>query len=78
MTIEEEWKKYCLACFGNISDQQYIDLRRTFYGGASALFFVFMGLLEPGLEPTAGDVERVTMLQNELLRFNQDVTDGKA
>ena len=31
--IEKEWCKFCLACFGNISDQQYIDLRRTFYRG---------------------------------------------
>lgn len=76
--IEEEWKKFCLACFGNIGEQQYIDLRRTFYGGASALFFVFMNLLEPGAEPTEGDLEKVTALQKELKSFNEDVKSGRA
>jgi len=76
--LESEWKKFCLACFGNVGEQQYIDLRRTFYGGASALFFVFMNLLEPGVEPTEGDLERVTALQQELMKFNEDVKAGRA
>lgn len=76
--IENEWRKFCLACFGNIDEQQYIDLRRTFYGGASALFFVFMNLFEPGVEPTEGDLARVTALQAELLKFNEDVKAGRA
>lgn len=76
--IEAEWKKFCLTCFGNISEQQYIDLRRTFYAGASSLFFVFMNLLDPGTEPTEGDLERVTALQKELESFNEDVKAGVA
>lgn len=76
--IEGEWKAFCLACFGDISEQQYIDLRRTFYGGASALFFIFMSVLEPGEEPTEGDLEKITALQNEILSFNKDVKAGKA
>jgi hypothetical protein len=76
--IEFEWRKFCLACFSDLDKQQYIDLRRTFYGGASALFFVFMNLLEPGVEPTEGDLDRVTALQAELLKFNEDVKAGRA
>lgn len=76
--IESEWKKFCLACFGNISEQQYIDLRRTFYGGASALFFLFMNMLEPGEEPTEADLTRITALRAELFAFNEEVKAGKA
>lgn len=76
--VEQEWRKFCLACFKNIGEQQYIDLRRTFYGGASALFYVFIGLLEPGEEPTEGDLARVTALHDELEAFNQAVKEGKA
>jgi len=76
--IEEEFRKFCLACFGNINKQQYIDLRRTFYGGASALFFLFMSILEPGEEPTENDLAKVSALRNEIIQFNKDVKEGKA
>jgi hypothetical protein len=76
--IESEWKEFCLSCFGNISEQQYVDLRRTFYGGAASLFFVFMNLLDPGTEPTEGDLDRVTALQKELESFNEEVKAGRA
>jgi hypothetical protein len=76
--IESEWKKFCLACFGDISDQQYIDLRRTFYGGASSLFFLFMNVLDPGVEPTEADLEKVSALRNEMVAFNEAVKSGKA
>lgn len=76
--IESEWRKFCLACFGDISDQQYTDLRRTFYGGASALFFAFMNMLDPGTEPTDADLEKVSALRDELVAFNESVKAGKA
>jgi hypothetical protein len=76
--IEEEWKKFCLACFGNISDQQYIDLRRTFYGGASALYFALMKMLDPGIEATEADLEKMRAFHGELAAFNEDVKAGKA
>ncbi len=76
--IEQEWKKFCLACFGNISDQQYIDLRRTFYGGASAVFFALMSMLDPGDEPTEADLQRMRDLHAELHKFNDDVKAGRA
>jgi hypothetical protein len=78
MTIEQEWKKFCLACFKDMREQQYIDHRRTFYGGASALFYVFVNLLEPGTEPTEGDLARVTALQKELNDFAMEVKAGRA
>lgn len=58
--IEKQWREFCLACFGDIGEQQYIDLRRTFYGGALALYFVILGMLDPGQEPTEADVIRIS------------------
>jgi hypothetical protein len=76
--IEAEWKKFCLACFGNINEQQYIDLRRTFYGGASALYFALMKMLDPGAEPTEADLEKMRAFHGELVAFNDDVKAGRA
>jgi hypothetical protein len=76
--IEAEWKEFCLACFGNLSEQQYIDLRRTFYGGASALYFALMKMLDPGAEPTDADLAKMRAFHVELTAFNEDVKAGKA
>lgn len=76
--IEQLWRDFCLKCFGNISEQQYIDLRRTFYGGASALYFALMAQLDPGDEPSEADLEKMRGVQAELVAFNELVKQGKA
>lgn len=76
--IEMEWRRFCLACFGDIGTQQYIDLRRTFYGGAAALFGLFMNMLDPGEEPTEADLTRISALQAEILAFNEAVKNGRS
>lgn len=76
--IEKEWRKFCLACFGNISDQQYIDLRRTFYGGVSSLLSVQLNQLEPGDDATESDLAMMHSIQDELIYFNDEVKAGRA
>lgn len=76
--IEIEWRKFCLACFGDISKQQYIDLRLTFYGGAAALYFILMTALDAGDVPTEADLARMRTLHAEIHDFNEDVKSGKA
>lgn len=76
--IEKEWRKFCLACFGNISDQQYTDLRRTFYGGVSALLFIQLSKLESGEEPTENDMAMMHSIQDELAQFGHEVKAGRA
>ncbi len=76
--IEKEWRKFCLACFGNISDQQYIDLRRTFYGGIAALLSVQLNQLEGGDEATENDLAMMHSIQDELIYFNDEVKAGRA
>lgn len=77
-TIEQKWKEFCLACFGDISEAQYIDLRRTFYAGASTLYFILMSSLAPGDEPTEDDLSKMRDLHNEIFAFNEAVKAGKA
>jgi hypothetical protein len=78
--IEKEWLDFCRKCFGNISHQQYIDLRRTFYGGAAALYGLQMRLLDPsaGDEPTEQDLQMMRGLRTELDHFNEEVKAGRA
>ena len=76
--IEQQWKAFCLACFGDISEQQYIDLRRTFYGGASTTYFAIISMLSPGDEPTEADLQKMRDLHAELQAFNDEVKAGRA
>lgn len=77
-TIEYQWQDFCLKCFGNLDPQQYVDLRRTFYGGAVALYGLLMQHLDSGDEITDHDVQMMHNLRDEILRFNEDVKAGKA
>jgi hypothetical protein len=76
--IEKEWQSFRVACFGNISEQQYVDLRRTFYGGVSSLYFILMSSFDSGDEPTESDLQRMRELHNELHLFNDAVKAGEA
>jgi len=75
--LHEEFQKFCLACFGDISEGQYTDLRRTFMGGAAAVFGFLMREIEPGEEPSEADLALVRSLQDELLDFNEAVKRGE-
>ena len=73
--LENKWREFCLACFGaNLPKQQYIDLRRTFMGGAVGLLAVFMELPEAALSTE----QIMSEVQAELLTFNEDVKAGRA
>jgi hypothetical protein len=76
--IEKEWRAFCLACFRDISKQEYIDQRRTFYAGASALYFLLMNRIDSGDEVTEADIQMMHNLRDEILRFNEDVKAGRA
>ena len=74
--IEKEFEEFCLACFGDIGEQQYIDLRRTFYAGASALYFLVMNKLSDGSEITKDDLALMLSIHREIHQFNEDVKAG--
>jgi hypothetical protein len=75
--LQREFDKLCVACLSDISKEQYIDLRRFFFAGASAMLRVEMTLLSPGNETTEADLDMIRTLSRELLEFNAAVRRGE-
>jgi hypothetical protein len=75
--IQKEFDKFSLLCFGDISKQQYIDLRRTFFAGASAFYLLEISLMSASDEPTEDDMELMRSLHNEIHEFNEAVKKGE-
>lgn len=75
--IQKEFDKFSLACFGNIDKQQYSDLRRAFFAGAAAFYFLEMHYMSAGDEPTEQDTILMKSLHNEIHEFNASVKRGE-
>lgn len=73
--LEKQWQSFKAACFPpNLSKQQAIDLRRTFFGGAAGFVAV---LKDVALEDESTE-NLYSDLQTELMIFNEDVKAGRA
>jgi len=48
---------------------QLVEMRVAFFAGAQHLFGSMMGVMEPGAEPTQKDMDRLSMIQQELDQF---------
>lgn len=55
-------------------DTQVSEMRKAFFMGAEHLFGSIMSILDPGMEPTERDLERMTLIHNELETFRKQVT----
>jgi hypothetical protein len=65
--IEEAWLSYRHSVLPpNVSHVQEVETRRAFYGGAHALLTGILGMLDPGSEPTHGDLLRLCAIVAEL------------
>lgn len=74
-TLQKQFDKFCLTCFRDITEQQYIDLRRTFFGGASAMYFQVTG---PVAElPDEEAMAALTQYREEIFAFNESVKRGE-
>lgn len=72
--IEKEWEVFCASCFPpDLSKQQRIDLKRTFYGGMTG----FIAILYKST-PDESEEDLLSSLQSELYIFNEDVKAGRA
>jgi len=72
--VEAGWLGFVLACkLKDVSDIQRTEMRRAFFGGALHLFSSMMSFLEPGHEATDKDLDRMTMLSEELKRFENEL-----
>ena len=75
MRLEKQWQQFAAACFPpDISKQQRIDLRRTFYGGAVGLL---AAIGEIPIDKMSTE-DLLTEVQSELMNFNEDVKAGKS
>ncbi len=73
--LEKQWLSFKAACFPpNLSKQQNIDLKRTFYGGAAGLI---AAMAEIPVESMSSE-DLLSEVQADMLTFNEDVKAGRA
>lgn len=75
--LQEQFNEMAKASFGNVSDTQYNDMRRSFMGGAKALLRIIMGELSPGMETTETDLKLMHEVDAELKLFVEAVKRGE-
>ncbi len=69
-TIAAGWASYrSLIVPKAASSAQVEETHRAFYAGAAILFEVIMRMLDPGVEPTDADLEKMNALDAELRAF---------
>lgn len=72
--ILEEWNSFARAVLTpDCPSIQREEMRKAFYAGAQSLFATLMNLLEPGAEPTAGDLLNMDAIHEELMDFVKQV-----
>ena len=73
--LEGQWETFRATCFPpNLSKQQSIDLKRTFFGGAAGMIYAMTETPLGSMSAT----DLFTELQTELLTFNEDVKAGRS
>lgn len=71
--IEAGWVSLRLAWIPlNAPANQLDEMRQAFFAGAQHLFSSIMTILDPGEEPTEKDLDRFSLIHNELQEFIQD------
>lgn len=71
--IEAGWIGLRIAAIPlNASAVQLDEMRNAFFAGAQHLFGSVMVVLDPGVEPTEKDVERMALIARELRGFLAD------
>ena len=77
--IEVGWQAmHLLVLPPNAPPTQVSEMRKAFFMGAQHVFASIMGMLEPGAEPTDKDMDRMTLIHNELEAFRMEVTSVHA
>lgn len=74
--IEGGWVGFCLAVTpkGQTMPQiQHDEMRKAFFAGAQHLFASIMSILDPGSEPTQRDLDRMTLIHEELEAFRKNL-----
>jgi len=70
--IEGGWVGFKLVCgLQGAPVDQLAEMKKAFFAGASHLFSSIMCFLEPGTEPTDKDMDRITLIYEELQKFQK-------
>lgn len=78
-TIKHYWTLYAETVIPKTAGPgQIIESRRAFYAGADCFYTLLMNLLEPGTEPTDGDLALMQRLHDEIGEFADDIKSGRA
>lgn len=68
--IEAGWQSLRLIAIpDNASPTQVSEMRKSFFAGAQHLWASIMTILDPNAEPTAKDMQRMDLINNELAAF---------
>jgi hypothetical protein len=60
------------------AETQVHEMRKAFFMGADHLFTSILTMLDPDAEPTARDLDRMTLILTELEAFRKEVTTRHA
>lgn len=72
--IEGGWQAYLVVGIPpDAPELQKAEMRKAYYLGAQHLFASILGILDPGSEPTEKDMERMSMIHEELEAFAQSL-----
>lgn len=73
--IEGGWRAYeHLIMPNDASDTQRAETRKAWFLGAEHLFSTIMMVLDPGVEPSRRDLERMGNIHRELEAFKLELT----
>lgn len=71
--IEGGWAGFALAVLpAEASQIQRAEMRKAFFAGSAHLFASMMNILDPGSEPTQRDLDRMTLISDELEAFQKE------
>jgi hypothetical protein len=71
--IEDSWQGYRKLLSPNAGEVQVAETRQAFYAGAAVLFKGIMIAMDPGEEPTQGDMELMDSINQELQDFSAEL-----
>jgi len=70
LVVEGGWRAYeILTGLDKMSEVQRRECRKAFFFGAHHLFASIMTVLEPGVEETKNDLNRLSLIDAELRKF---------
>lgn len=77
--MDTAWRSYAEQVLPiDAPDVQRQECRRAFYAGGQACLGGIMNMLDPGVDPTEADLDKMTALQGELEQFAADVAARRA